>query len=70
MERLDALAKQIAGLCSKYRGQGLTEQDTKNALIEPVLAELGWPKSNGCGSLRTTFQPCHLITRRCLAAVG
>jgi hypothetical protein len=27
-----------------WQGQKLTEQDTKNALIEPLLAALGWPK--------------------------
>jgi predicted type IV restriction endonuclease len=27
-----------------WKGHKLTEQDTKNALIEPLLAALGWPK--------------------------
>ncbi|MCA9546973.1 MAG: type I restriction enzyme HsdR N-terminal domain-containing protein [Myxococcales bacterium] len=32
--------------CTEYANKGLTEQDTKNAIIEPLLAALGWPKHN------------------------
>jgi hypothetical protein len=36
----------VAALVEKYAGQGLTEQDTKNALIEPLLKVIGWPKDD------------------------
>lgn len=35
-----------ARLVERFRGQGLTEQDTKNAFIEPILGALGWPKED------------------------
>ncbi len=41
----EALLK-IATLAETYSGKGITEQDTKNALIEPVLQSLGWSKSD------------------------
>ena len=37
---------QIRAEVEEWRGRGLTEQDTKNALIEPLMASLGWPKTD------------------------
>ena len=37
----ETLAK-VAGLADRYAGKGITEQDTKLALIGPVLEALGW----------------------------
>lgn len=36
----------VGHLSNLYSKKGLTEQDTKNALIEPVLDALGWPKTD------------------------
>lgn len=33
-------------IVDRYAGHGLTEQDTKNAIIEPILALFGWPKTD------------------------
>lgn len=41
---------------AKYKGRGITEQDTKNALIEPVLAALGWPKED-LDRVRAEYRP-------------
>ena len=49
MAQVDALRTElamVAALADEYEGKGITEQDTKNALIEPVLAALGWPKTD------------------------
>ena len=43
---LVATIERISQLVERHRGRGLTEQDTKNALIEPVMAALGWPKDD------------------------
>lgn len=48
--------QRIAQLATKYRGKGLTEQDTKNALIEPILGEYGWPKED-LERVRAEFRP-------------
>ena len=32
----------VAGLATRFAGKGITEQDTKHALIAPVLEALGW----------------------------
>lgn len=29
---------------ARYTGRGISEQDTKNAFIEPILEQIGWPK--------------------------
>lgn len=44
MQSLQAEIDQVRQIAETYQGQGLTEQDTKNAIIEPILAALGWPK--------------------------
>lgn len=41
-----AIIERVSQLVERHRGRGITEQDTKNALIEPVLATLGWPKDD------------------------
>lgn len=41
-DQLHALRDVVA----HYAGHALTEQDTKNAIIEPVLALFGWPKTD------------------------
>jgi hypothetical protein len=46
LERCKAVVEHVRGLVAKYKGTGITEQDTKNALIEPVLAAFGWPKDD------------------------
>ncbi|MBU1433094.1 type I restriction enzyme HsdR N-terminal domain-containing protein [Myxococcota bacterium] len=38
--------KRCNHLIKEYKGQQITEQDTKNAIIEPILASLGWPKQD------------------------
>lgn len=43
---LAAVVARVAQAAERHRGRNLTEQDTKNALIEPVLAVLGWPKDD------------------------
>ncbi|MFH1467867.1 MAG: type I restriction enzyme HsdR N-terminal domain-containing protein [Pseudomonadota bacterium] len=45
-ERSKAVVERVSALVEKYAGQGLTEQDTKNALIEPLLKVFGWPKDD------------------------
>ena len=45
-ERCKAVLGRVRMLAAKYKGKGLTEQDTKNALIEPLLASFGWPKDD------------------------
>lgn len=45
-ERSKAVVERVAALVDKYVGQGLTEQDTKNAMIEPLLKVIGWPKDD------------------------
>ena len=45
-ELCQGVAKRIREIAQKYQGTGLTEQDTKNALIEPLLAAFGWPKDD------------------------
>ena len=37
---------EIAAIAARFSGKSITEQDTKNALIEPVLEALGWTKTN------------------------
>ena len=44
MTTLQTRVAETLMIAEKYKGRNLTEQDTKNALIEPVLAALGWPK--------------------------
>lgn len=39
-----ATVERARAVVAEYRGKGLTEQDTKNAIIEPILGTLGWPK--------------------------
>ena len=46
VEKLSTTLTMVAALAAEYEGKGITEQDTKNALIEPVLAALGWPKTD------------------------
>ena len=46
MDRCRVVIERVRGHVAKYRGMGLTEQDTKNALIEPMLAAFGWPKDD------------------------
>ncbi len=46
MNTLAEITARTHQIAQRYQGKGLTEQDTKNALIEPVLAALGWPKSD------------------------
>ncbi len=46
VERSKVVVERVATLVEKYVGQGLTEQDTKNALIEPLLKVIGWPKDD------------------------
>lgn len=46
LDRCKVVAERVRGLVAKYKGIGITEQDTKNALIEPVLAAFGWPKDD------------------------
>lgn len=38
--------KRLKETVARYSGHGLTEQDTKNAIIEPILALFGWPKTD------------------------
>lgn len=45
-ERCVATARRIGEVSIRYQGKGLNEQNTRNALIEPVLASLGWPKED------------------------
>jgi predicted type IV restriction endonuclease len=46
MDRCKVVLERVRGHVAKYKGMGLTEQDTKNALIEPMLASFGWPKDD------------------------
>lgn len=46
VQNLEKTLAEVAELAAQYSGKGLTEQDTKNALIEPILAALGWAKTN------------------------
>lgn len=46
LDRCKDVAERVHGLVARYKSHGLTEQDTKNALIEPVLAAFGWPKDD------------------------
>ena len=46
VNELKATLAKVSRQVVKYQGKGLTEQDTKNALIEPVLADLGWSKTD------------------------
>lgn len=41
-DELEALRE----IAVRYAGHSLTEQDTKNAIIEPILALFGWPKTD------------------------
>ena len=41
---LAVLAGQLNAVVRQYRGRNLTEQDTKNAIIEPIMGAIGWPK--------------------------
>ncbi|HMV68895.1 MAG TPA: type I restriction enzyme HsdR N-terminal domain-containing protein [Myxococcota bacterium] len=46
---IDTVRAAVANLrvtAGMWAGTGLTEQDTKNAIIEPMLAALGWPKED------------------------
>lgn len=45
-KRLADVVGRVAQSVSRYRGKALTEQDTKNAFVEPVLDALGWPKDD------------------------
>ena len=45
-ERLSGVVGTVAQLVERYKGKALTEQDTKNAFVEPILDALGWPKSD------------------------
>ena len=45
-ERCKVVVERVAASVAKYKGQGITEQDTKNALIEPLLTVIGWPKDD------------------------
>lgn len=45
-QQLSAPIARIAQVAARFRGRSLTEQDTRNALIEPVLAALGWAKED------------------------
>jgi hypothetical protein len=42
MGDLEAVLSTVRDRIAKYRGQGIGEQDTKAALIVPVLRALGW----------------------------
>ena len=56
MDDLERTAERVAEVAAKYRGSGLTEQDTKNALIEPILGVLGWPKHD-LERVRAEYRP-------------
>lgn len=43
---LKSALSRAAALVKKYRGKSLTEQDTKNAIIEPLLDTIGWKKND------------------------
>ncbi len=42
MENLDDVIRQVSERVSRYRDQGIGEQNTKAALIVPILRGLGW----------------------------
>ena len=42
MPDLESVLATVRGRIAHYRGQGIGEQDTKAALIVPVLRALGW----------------------------
>ena len=42
LRALTATLARVAALVARHGGKGLTEQDTKHALIAPVLEALGW----------------------------
>ena len=42
LQRLRKTLARVTGLAKKHSSQGITEQDTKHALIDPVLEALGW----------------------------
>ena len=43
-ESLRGVVERLRDIIQAHRGQNLNEQDTKNAVIEPILAAIGWPK--------------------------
>lgn len=43
---LKTTLSETAAKVAKFAGKGITEQDTKNALIEPILGALGWTKTD------------------------
>jgi len=53
--QLGAALNRTAQVASEHRGRGITEQDTRNALIEPVLAALGWAKED-LGRVRAEYR--------------
>ena len=46
LARLQTVVPRVAAVAERFAGKGISEQDTKNALIEPVLEALGWPKTD------------------------